>query len=173
MLYSVNCSKVVREEIAAAGGVPLPTRIGHAPAKNAMRAQGAIFGGEISGHYYHRDYNCCDSGELTAALMLSILSASDRPLSALLDPLLRYAKSPELNYKVKDVPAAMAAATRAFPGETSHQIDGYTGEYRDWWYNLRPSNTEPLLRLNIEADTPVLLDRRVRELGGIIQAFTP
>jgi phosphomannomutase len=173
LLYAVNCSRVFREEVERLGGIALPTRIGHAPAKYAMRREGAIFGGELSGHYYHRDFNWCDSGELSAALMLSILSAHIEPLSSMVEPLRRYAKSPEINFRVGSSNDAMAAVEQAHPGGRTHRIDGLTVEFDDWWLNLRPSHTEPYLRLNLEAANQQELERRVADVSAIIQRFAP
>jgi len=121
-----------------------------------MAETGAVFGGEHSGHYYYRDNFRADSGIITALLVLELLSQSDQPLSEMLRPYQRYADSGEINTEVaspKDTVAALAEHERA-AGASVDLLDGLTVEHRDWWYNVRPSNTEPLLRLNVEARTP-------------------
>ncbi len=170
ILYNLICSHVVPEVIGERGGVPVRTRVGHSFIKQVMAETGAVFGGEHSGHYYFRDNYRADSGIITALLVLELMSRSDAPLSALLEPFRRYADSGEINTEVADpaatVDAVADAATAA--GGTIDRLDGLTVEYPDWWYNLRPSNTEPLLRLNVEARTPAECARRVAELRALL-----
>jgi phosphomannomutase len=159
VLYNLICSKVVPETVAELGGVPVRTRVGHSFIKQVMAETGAVFGGEHSGHYYYRDNFRADSGIITALLVLELMSASDRPLSELVAPFRRYADSGERNTAVAD-PAGtverMAAALEG-TGPALDRLDGLTCDFGDWWFNVRPSNTEPLLRLNVEArDAPSL-----------------
>ena len=153
ILYNLICSKAVPEVIAERGGVPVRTRVGHSYIKAQMAATGAVFGGEHSGHYYYRDNYCADSGIITAFVVLEILCQSDQPLSALARPFQRYADSGEINTEVRDPAATVerVAARLAGEGVALDRLDGLTADYGSWWFNLRPSNTEPLLRLNVEA----------------------
>ncbi len=156
ILYNCICSRAVPEVIAEHGGVGVRTKVGHSYIKQVMAETGAVFGGEHSGHYYFRDNYRADSGIIAAVLVLELLSRADRPLSELLTPYRRYASSGELNTTVSDPAAAvelLAADVEAAGGALgkADRLDGLTVDRGDWWYNLRPSNTEPLLRLNVEA----------------------
>jgi phosphomannomutase len=170
VLYNLICSHVVPEVISELGGKPVRTRVGHSFIKQVMAETGAIFGGEHSGHYYYRDNFRADSGIITALIVLELMSRSDQPLSAMLAPYERYADSGEINTEVANpaaTVAAMAEAERA-SGASVDLLDGLTVEHADWWYNARPSNTEPLLRLNVEARTPELCAEHVTEVTGLI-----
>jgi phosphomannomutase len=154
VIHNLITSRAVPEIIAEHGGKPVRTRVGHSYIKAEMAATGAIFGGEHSGHFYFRDFWFADSGMLAAMHVLAALGSQPGPLSALLAEYSRYAASGEINTEVSD-PAAVAAAVRAAfagrPGVTFDELDGLTVTGPGWWFNLRPSNTEPLLRLNVEA----------------------
>jgi phosphomannomutase len=154
VLYDLRSSRVTAEEIAAAGGVPEMCRVGHSFVKARMREAGAIFAGELSGHMYFRfsETLVADDGIAAFVAVLDLLSVERRPLSQLVAPLRRYAASGEINRKVKDIPRVLAAieAEHAGAPEISH-LDGLRVAYPDWWFNLRPSNTEPVIRLNLEA----------------------
>jgi phosphomannomutase len=169
VLYNCICSRVVPEVIAEKGGVGVRTRVGHSFIKQVMADTGAVFGGEHSGHYYFRDNYRADSGIIAAMVVLELLSVTGQPLSALLAPYRRYADSGEINTEVAD-PAgaveALAAEVEAAGGAlgTADRLDGLTVDRGDWWYNLRPSNTEPLLRLNVEAPDEASLARHVEEI---------
>ncbi len=173
VLYNCICSRVVPEVIAERGGVGIRTRVGHSYIKQVMADTGAVFGGEHSGHYYFRENYRADSGIIAAMLVLELLSVTGKPLSELLAPFERYAASGEINTVVDD-PAgaveAMAAEVEAAGGAlgTADRLDGLTVDRGDWWYNLRPSNTEPLLRLNVEAPDEVSCARHVEEVEGAI-----
>ena len=172
ILYNLICSHVVPEVVTELGGTPVRTRVGHSIIKQVMADTGAVFGGEHSGHYYYRDNFRADSGIITALLVLELLSQSDQPLSALLQPYRRYADSGEINTEVASPTATVAAiadAERA-AGASIDLLDGLTVEHADWWYNVRPSNTEPLLRLNVEAKTPELCAAHVAEVQELIAA---
>jgi phosphomannomutase len=169
VLYNCICSRVVPEVIAEKGGVGVRTRVGHSFIKQVMADTGAVFGGEHSGHYYFRDNYRADSGIIAAMVVLELLSVTGQPLSALLAPYRRYTDSGEINTEVAD-PAgaveALAAEVEAAGGAlgTADRLDGLTVDRGDWWYNLRPSNTEPLLRLNVEAPDEASLARHVEEI---------
>jgi len=170
ILYNLICSKVVPEVIAENGGVGVRTRVGHSFIKEVMAETGAVFGGEHSGHYYFADNYRADSGIIAAMVVLELMSRSDRPLSELLRPFRRYADSGEINTEVKN-PAEVveAVAERVSGGGASiDRLDGLTVDHGDWWYNLRPSNTEPLLRLNVEARTADECARHVDEVLGLV-----
>jgi phosphomannomutase len=158
ILYNLICSKSVPDVIREHGGVPIKTRVGHSFIKAVMAETGAVFGGEHSGHYYFRDNYRADSGSIAALVVLEVLSKASEPLSELRKPFERYADSGEVNVEVKDQTEAVARISAAydpvrFPGATQDRMDGLTVDLGDWWFNLRPSNTEPLLRLNLEAAT--------------------
>ena len=173
VLYNCICSRVVPEVIAEKGGTGIRTKVGHSYIKQVMAETGAIFGGEHSGHYYFRDNYRADSGIIAAMVVLELLSATGSPLSELLAPFRRYADSGEINTVVDD-PAGlveqMAAEVEAADGAlgTADRLDGLTVDRGDWWFNLRPSNTEPLLRLNVEAPDDVACVERVAEVQADI-----
>jgi len=161
-------SRAVHEEIRAAGGTPAVERVGHAFMKTRLRKTGAPFGLELSGHYYYRDNFCCDSGAITMVKMINLLSAENKPLSELVRPIARYATTGEVNFEVQDKEAKIAEVQREFSdGRISH-IDGVTVEYDDWGLNLRQSNTEPLLRLTLEGNTPEIRDRAFARLKKML-----
>ncbi|MEO6121813.1 MAG: phosphomannomutase/phosphoglucomutase [Acidimicrobiales bacterium] len=169
--YNLICSKSVREVIVESGGVPVRTRVGHSFIKSVMAETGAVFAGEHSGHYYFRDNFRADSGLIAALVVLELLSTSGRPLSELVAPLDRYAASGEINREVADPPAVIESVAVAFAGATQDRVDGLTVDLGEWWFNLRPSNTEPLLRLNLEAaDRQACQDHTAEVLGLIEEA---
>jgi phosphomannomutase len=151
ILYNLICSKVVPETIEAAGGRAIRTRVGHSFIKQVMAETGAMFGCEHSAHYYFRDNYRADSGLIAALVVLDVLSRAGRPLSEVLAPYDRYADSGEVNRRVDDPGKAIRHVADAYAGETQDWTDGLTVDAGPWWFNLRPSNTEPLLRLNVEA----------------------
>ncbi len=154
VIHNLITSRTVPEVIAEHGGTAVRTRVGHSFIKQVMAETGAVFGGEHSGHFYFRDFWRADSGMLAALHVLAALGGSPAPLSALLAPYERYRASGEVNSEVADVAASTAAVEAAYagrPGVSADHLDGLTVAADDWWFNLRPSNTEPLLRLNVEA----------------------
>ncbi len=170
VIYSLTCSRVVPEIIRENGGEPIRSRVGHSFIKAVMADTGAIFGGEHSGHYYFRDHYRADCGLLAALHVLEVLSKAERPLSEVLAPLReRYWDSGEINSEVADKKAAMDAVAERFPRERQDWTDGLTVEFEDWWFNIRPSNTEPLLRLNVEARGPAEGEARRDEILAIIR----
>ncbi|MCH2171667.1 phosphomannomutase/phosphoglucomutase [Myxococcota bacterium] len=155
VLYDLRSSRVTAEEIEAAGGVPEMCRVGHSFVKARMREVGAIFAGELSGHMYFRfsDTLVADDGTAAFVALLDVLGGDSRPLSELVAPLRRYSASGEINRKVGDIPSVLEAFRAEHAGAEISELDGLLVRYSDWWFNLRPSNTEPVLRLNLEADT--------------------
>ena len=160
VIHNLITSRAVPEIITEHGGKPVRTRVGHSFIKERMAETGAVFGGEHSGHFYFRDFWFADSGMLAALHVLAALGTQEAPLSQLLARYGRYAGSGEINSEVTDRRAATEAVRQAFagrPGITMEDLDGLTVTSRDWWFNVRPSGTEPLLRLNVEAsDEPTL-----------------
>jgi phosphomannomutase len=160
VIHNLITSRAVPEIVSAHGGTPVRTRVGHSFIKAEMASTGAIFGGEHSGHFYFRDFWFADSGMLAALHVLAALGSQDGPLSSLLAEYARYRASGEINSEVADQQAAAERVRAAFaprPGVAMDDLDGLTVSCDGWWFNLRPSNTEPLLRLNVEApDEPTL-----------------
>jgi phosphomannomutase len=169
IIFNVICSWAVREVIAENGGVPVRTRVGHSFIKQVMAETGAIFGGEHSGHYYFRENYRADSGLIAAVIVLAQLSEANVPLSELLAPFRRYSASGEINTEVKDPLATIELVAEAFRDGEQDRLDGLTVEFEDWWCNVRPSNTEPLLRLNVEARTDELLREKTAMVLEIIR----
>ncbi|HLX87751.1 MAG TPA: phosphomannomutase/phosphoglucomutase [Acidimicrobiales bacterium] len=171
VLYNIICSKVVPEVIAEHGGRAVRTRVGHSFIKQVMAETGAVFGGEHSGHYYFKDNYRADSGIIAAMIVLGVMSSAGTPLSALLEPYRRYADSGEINTVVDDPPGTVEAvvARMQAEGQEVDLTDGLTVDYGDWWFNLRPSNTEPLLRLNVEAGSAGECERRVAEVLSLVK----
>jgi phosphomannomutase len=151
ILHNCICSKAVPEVVREHGGSPVRTKVGHSFIKAVMAETGAAFGGEHSAHYYFRDNYRADSGSIAALLVLEQLGRAGVPLSELRKPFDRYVASGELNRTVADPAAVIERVARAFPPNAQDRLDGLTVDLGDWWFNLRPSNTEPLLRLNLEA----------------------
>jgi phosphomannomutase len=164
IIHNLICSKVVPEIVREHGGTPMRTRVGHSFIKQVMAETGAAFGGEHSGHYYFRDNYRADSGLITALVVLEAISASGKPLSELLAPLHRYAASGEINTRVDDVHAVIERVAAAYADVPQDRLDGLTVDAGSWWFNLRPSNTEPLLRLNLEAADSDACAARVAEV---------
>jgi phosphomannomutase len=169
IVYNLICSHAVPETIEAAGGKAIRTRVGHSFIKQVMAESGAIFGGEHSGHYYFRDNFRADSGLIAALMVLEVIAQSGMKLSELRKQFEAYSQSGEINSRVDDVAAAIKRVTDAYAAYKMDDLDGYTIEADTWWCNVRPSNTEPLVRLNVEADTQELCDEKTRELLGVIR----
>jgi phosphomannomutase len=172
ILYDVRASRAVRDTVEAAGGTAMVNRVGHAFFKTRMREVGAAFGGEVSGHYYFHDFYCADSGTIPALLILELLSVERKRLSELLEPLRsRYFISGEINSEVDDQDGKMKELEeRYWDGQVSW-LDGISVDYEDWHFNVRPSNTEPLLRLNLESLVSENHMKEKRdEVLGVIQA---
>ena len=171
ILHNLICSKSVAEVVREGGGTPVRTRVGHSFIKQVMAETGAVFGGEHSGHYYYADNFRADSGIITAMIVLQLLCESGKTLSEFAAPYTRYVASGEINTEVAN-PAATVDALAARlenSGAQLDRLDGLTVDFGTWWYNVRPSNTEPLLRLNLEAPTQAEVDARVAEVRTLIQ----
>jgi phosphomannomutase len=168
ILYNLICSHAVPEVIRENGGNPVRTRVGHSFIKAVMAETGAAFGGEHSAHYYFRDNYRADSGSIAALVVLEQISKAGVALSALRKPFDRYAASGEINTTVSDAAAVIERVAAAFPDAEQDRVDGLTVDNGDWWFNLRPSNTEPLLRLNLEAATREACDQHVAEVRALI-----
>jgi phosphomannomutase len=172
IIYDVRASWAVPETIERAGGVPLVNRVGHAFIKHRMRQEGAVFGGEVSGHYYFRDFFQADSGVIPFLLMLELISRRGKALSEILRPFReRYFLTGELNTPVADVALKLHELKERFAdsGRVSH-LDGISIEFPDWHFNVRPSNTEPLLRLNLEARSQELMESKRDEVLSVIRS---
>jgi phosphomannomutase len=171
IVYDVRASRAVADRVTAAGGTALMHRVGHAFIKRRMRDENAIFGGEVSGHFYFRDNWFADNGMIPALLMLEYLGQAGRKLSEMLAPLReRYHLSGEINSKVTDVEAALRRLEERYQDGRITKLDGLSVDYPDWHFNVRPSNTEPLLRLNLEAYSQDAMQRRRDEALSIIRA---
>jgi phosphomannomutase len=168
IVYDLRSSRVVPEEIRKAGGVPVRERVGHAFIKETMKERNAVMGGELSGHYYFRDHYFADSGMMALAKLLDLLGRERQPIDALLQPLRRTSASGEINFKVADKERLLKGLSEKFRDGKQDWLDGLTVEYDDWWFNVRPSNTEPYLRLNLEASTKDDLSRRQEALFGLL-----
>lgn len=158
VVYDLRSSHALHEQIVKYGGIPRRERVGHSFMKKTLRDSHAIFGGELSGHFYYRDNYYADSGMITLVHLLNILSATDAAVSELVRPLRKYFTSGEVNFEVKDKVAAMRDLSRKYSQGQQDDLDGLTVQFRDWWFNVRPSNTEPLLRLNVEAKDQDMLN---------------
>ncbi len=170
ILYNCICSKAVPEVVREHGGTPVRTKVGHSFIKAVMAETGAAFGGEHSAHYYFRDNFRADSGSIAALLVLEQLGKTGLPLSKLRKPFDRYVASGELNQTVADPAVVIERVAVAFPPEARDHLDGLTVDLGDWWFNLRASNTEPLLRLNLEAPDAAMCAAKVAEVQALIDA---
>ena len=168
ILYNLICSRSVPEVITENGGVAVRTKVGHSNIKQVMAETGAVFGGEHSAHYYFLDNFRADSGIIATMFMLQELSRADSPLSEFRKPFERYEASGEINTSVDDAALVMKAVSEKYSQHPQDWIDGLTVDCGDWWFNLRPSNTEPLLRLNLEAATRNECDDHVAEVLSLV-----
>jgi phosphomannomutase len=172
VIYDVRASWAVPEAIERAGGTPLINRVGHSFIKQRMREEGAVFGGEVSAHYYFRDFSQADSGVIPFLLMLELVSRRDSPLSAILEPFRsHFFLTGEINTPVADVAVKLQELKERFgpEGRVSH-LDGLSVDAENWHMNVRPSNTEPLLRLNLEALSEELMEQKRDEVLDVIQS---
>jgi len=174
IVYDVRASYAVKDTVAKYGGTALMNRVGHAFFKQRMREEGAIFGGEVTGHYYFRDYFYADNGFIPALLILELMSIKGQTLRELLEPLReKYFISGEINTKLKDmslIPAKLDALSAKYQDGRVYAMDGTSVEYPDWHFNVRASNTEPMLRLNLEATNPGLMEQRRDEVLAFIRS---
>ncbi|MGI9007640.1 MAG: phosphomannomutase/phosphoglucomutase [Streptosporangiaceae bacterium] len=172
IIHNLITSRAVPDIVSAHGGTPVRTRVGHSFIKAVMADRGAVFGGEHSGHFYFRDFWFADSGMLAALHVLAALGGQDRPLSELLAGYSRHLASGEINSEVTDRAGAIAMVRKEFesrPGISADELDGLTITSPQWWFNLRPSNTEPLLRLNVEADDAATLAEVTDEILRLVR----
>jgi phosphomannomutase len=168
IVHNLICSKVVPEIVRELGGTPVRTRVGHSFIKEVMADTGAIFGGEHSGHYYFRDNYRADSGLIASLVVLEALSRASTPLSELRKPFERYAASGEINRRVAEPGEVIEQVADKFADATQDRLDGLTVDLGDWWFNLRPSNTEPLLRLNLEAPDRDACEAHTAEILALV-----
>jgi phosphomannomutase len=164
IVYDLRSSWVVPEEILKNGGTPRRERVGHAFMKKALRDSHAVFGGELSGHFYYRDNYYADSALITFVHVLNIISGAEVPIGELVRPLRRYYHSGEINFRVEDKQAKMDELAKKYNDGQIDNLDGVTVQYKNWWFNCRPSNTEPLLRLSVEAKSKELLEEKLSEI---------
>ncbi len=172
IIYNLISSRAVAEVVAENGGTAIRSRVGHSYIKQLMAETGAIFAGEHSGHFYFKDFWCADSGMLAALHAISALGSQSKPLSKILKNYQRYFASGEINSKVVDAGAVLSRIEGAYDGKGGvviDHLDGLTVSSENWWFNLRSSNTEPLLRLNVEANTALRLDRIRDEVLALIK----
>lgn len=169
IVHNLICSKAVAEVVEAAGGLPVRTKVGHSFIKQVMADTGAVFGGEHSGHYYFRANYRADSGIMAMLILLRVLSDAGVPLSELRKKYEPYSQSGEINFKVRDTAVADAAVERAFEDHLVDRLDGLTVDMGDRWFNLRPSNTEPVLRLNVEGPDDEAVEELVDRVAQIIK----
>jgi phosphomannomutase len=174
IVYDVRASYAVKDTVAKYGGTALMNRVGHAFFKQRMREEGAIFGGEVTGHYYFRDYFYADNGFIPALLILELMSIKGQTLRELLEPLReKYFISGEINTKLQDmslIPAKLDALSAKYQDGRVYSMDGTSVEYPDWHFNVRASNTEPMLRLNLEATTEALMEEKRDEVLAFIRS---
>jgi phosphomannomutase len=173
ILYDLRSSRIVPETISRLGGKPLRCRVGHAFIKEQMRKQNAIFAGELSGHYYYRDMGFTDNAMFTMIWMLNFLASKNVPLSSSVEPLRKYRSSGEINLEVHDKEPIFNELEKFYSDGQIDHLDGLTVQYRSWWFNLRPSNTEPVVRLNLEADDSKILEQKQQEVLTNIKNAEP
>ncbi len=169
VLYDLRSSWSVPEAIRESGGEPRMCRVGHAFIKQQMRDVQAIFAGEMSGHYYFQNNYFTESSAMAVLHVVNLVSASDKPLSELIKPLRRYFKTDEINSRVKDTKSVLDRIRKTYSDGKILEMDGVSVEFSDWWFNVRSSNTEPLVRLNMEAKSRELLDQRSEKLLALIR----
>lgn len=169
ILYDLRSSRAIKEVVEEAGGRAVECRVGHAFIKKQMLEEGAVFGGELSGHYYFEENSNAEASTLAAFMILNLMAKSGKRASELMQEVRRYFHSGEINSEVHDKDAVLAALKTKYADGKQHELDGLKVEYPDWWFNVRPSNTEPLLRLNLEANTPELMEEKKAELLALIR----
>jgi phosphomannomutase len=170
VLYDLRSTSAVAEEISTAGGKPIQCRVGHAFIKKQMREHNAVFAAELSGHFYFREHGFTESSAIAAISVLNLMAATGKKLSELVKPIMRYAHSGEINFEVADKDAVLRKLEAVFSDGKIFHMDGLSVEYADWWFNVRASNTEPLLRLNLEAPTPEEMETKKAKIVEIIKS---
>jgi phosphomannomutase len=169
LLFNLICSRSVPELIEKAGGIPIRSQVGHSIIKKVMRDRDVVFGGEHSGHFYFRDNWYADSGMIALLQCLELFSDANKPVSEVIAPIDTRFRSGEINSTVKDIPAKLVELQERYKDAQIDHLDGVTIAYPNWWMNVRPSNTEPLLRLNVEGDTRELMERSRDEVLALIR----
>ncbi len=169
ILYDLRSSRAVKEVIEESGGRALMSRVGHAFIKQQMRDENSVFAGELSGHYYFRDNYFTESSSLAVLCLANLVSEGDQPISELVRPVQRYVASGEINSTVADTDAVFARLRETYSSAEILELDGVTFEFQDWWFNVRLSNTEPLIRLNLEAGSREEMERLRDEVLGMIR----
>lgn len=168
VVYDLRSSRVVQDVVLAGGGTPRRQRVGHVFMKRAMAEANGVFGGELSGHFYFRDFWYCDSGMLGFVAVVNALTRGGKPLSQLLAPFEKYFASGERNFENEDKDGTLDRLAKKYRDGEIDRLDGVTVQYPRWWFNVRASNTEPLLRLNLEADSQDLLNEKLHELEPLL-----
>jgi phosphomannomutase len=169
ILYDLRSSKAVKEIIEENGGVARECKVGHSNIKKQMREDGALFAGELSGHYYFQENSFAEAGSLASVILLNLMTETGQKISEIAQDLKRYFHSGEINSEVADKDAVLVTLKEKYADGAMHELDGLKVTYPTWWFNVRPSNTEPLLRLNMEADTKELMEEKRDELLAIIR----
>ncbi|MBQ6352666.1 MAG: phosphomannomutase/phosphoglucomutase [Lentisphaeria bacterium] len=169
ILYDLRSSRAVRECIAENGGKPMMSRVGHAFIKTQMRENDAVFAGELSGHYYFKQNYTAESQGMAMIMLANLICRKNKPVHELVAPLRKYCSSGEINSRVAEVKPILDAIRKKYADGNLYELDGVSSEYPDWWFNVRASNTEPLLRLIVEADTPEKMAAKRDELLKIIR----
>jgi phosphomannomutase len=170
ILYNLICSRSVPEAIERAGGIPVRSQVGHSLIKKTMREENIVFGGEHSGHFYFRDNWFADSGMIALLQCLEVFSDANKPVSEVVAPINTRFRSGEINSHVRDIPSKLRELAERYKDAQIDYLDGITIQYPHWWMNVRPSNTEPLLRLNVEGDTKELMERERDRALTLIRA---
>jgi phosphomannomutase len=173
ILYDLRSSRSVRETIERLGGKAVRSRVGHAFIKSDMRERNAVFAGELSGHFYFRDTGFTDNAIFAMIQMLNLLALKRAPISELIAPLKKYSSTGEINMEVSDKEAILAALEERYKGGKQDHLDGLSVDFDSWWFNLRASNTEPLIRLNLEAANPAEMEERKAEVLAIVSKKDP
>jgi phosphomannomutase len=168
IIYTVTVSRAVPETVEKNGGVALMTRVGHSFIKKLMKEENAIFGGEHSGHYYFRDNFRADSGIIAALIVIEMLSEARVKMSELIKEFQTYYRIEETNSTVSDKDAVVDKLKEKYSGHLMQEFDGVSFDFSDWWFNVRPSNTEPVLRLNLEAKTKEVMEEKAKEVLDVI-----
>jgi phosphomannomutase len=170
ILFDLRSSRAVKEIIEENGGHALECKVGHSNIKKQMRETGAIFAGELSGHYYFLENSYAEASTLAAILLLNLMTETGEPISHLVKDAKRYFHSEEINSEVSDKDIVIAKLKEKYKDGKISELDGVKVDYPDWWFNVRPSNTDPLLRLNLEANTPEMLEEKTKKLLDIIRS---
>ncbi|MCH7492120.1 phosphomannomutase/phosphoglucomutase [Patescibacteria group bacterium] len=172
IVYNVICSKAVPEKIRAWGGRPIRSAVGFVNLARAMQDNNGVMSGELSAHYAFKDNYYADSGFISFVILLMLISQHDKKLSQITAGLSPYFKSDEINIEIDNIPAIITKVKKKYNDGHQDELDGLTVEYEDWWFNVRPSNTEPLLRITIEGDTKELLEQKQKEIINFIESIT-